>query len=105
MSVANGMSNVHENTVIFQLKEVSKKCSAKSIIQTFSIEMISPLSQVNVDGVVVVTVGVELVVVIISGIVVGQESSSLPDGQSLIPSHTCVHYKYRKQNRLKIGLS
>ena len=101
MSVANGMSNVHENTVIFQLKEVSKKCSAKSIIQTFSIEMISPLSQAN--G--VVTVGVEVVVVIISGVVVGQESSSLPDGQSLIPSHTCVHYKYRKQNRLKIGLS
>ena len=101
MSVANGMSNVHENTVIFQLKEVSKKCSAKSIIQTFSIGMISPLSQAN--G--VVTVGVEVVVVIISGVVVGQESSSLPDGQSLIPSHTCVHYKYRKQNRLKIGLS
>ena len=63
--------------------------------------MISPLSQAN--G--VVTVGVEVVVVIISGVVVGQESSSLPDGQSLIPSHTCVHYKYRKQNRLKIGLS
>ena len=65
----------------FQLNVVSKKCSAKSIIQTFLIEMISPLSQVV------------------------QFFSSSPDGQSLVPSHTCVHYKYRKQNRLKIGLS
>ena len=38
-------------------------------------------------------------------VVVVQFFSSSPDGQSSVPSHTCVHYKYRKQNRLKIGLS
>ena len=38
-------------------------------------------------------------------VVVVQFFSSSPDGQFSIPSHTCVHYKYRKQNRLKIWLS
>ena len=41
-----------------------------------------------------------------SPVVVVQFFSSSPPGvQSSIVSHTCVHYKYRKQNRLKIGLS
>ena len=71
--------------------------------KTFAIGMISPLSQVNVAEVVVGAVVVELAVVVLGE--GGGQTSSSPDEQSSIPSHTCVPYKYRKQKRPKRGLS